>query len=258
MESDNLKNESAISFYDHLTGLMTMTLFFEVAKNGCEDLFKEGKTPAVLFIDLSGMKNFNRKYGFVEGDNVLMEFSKLLCEVYGKDRCSRFVQDHFVIYTDKDIVDEKTNLLFDKWEKICPKKKLPIRVGVFVLESKDYNIVSACDNAKVATDLIRNTYVSSINYFDMKLQEDLDKRDYIVSNIDKAINEKWIKVYYQPIIRTITGKICNEEALSRWFDPEKGVLSPADFIEILEEAHLIYTLDLYGNIRLNNRCTCAG
>ena len=246
MEIGNLKEkEAGISFYDHLTGLPTMTLFFEMAEKGCLDLLKDGKTPAVLFLDLSGMKTFNRKYGFVEGDNVLIALAKLIEEVYGKGFSSRFVQDHFVVFCEESDIKAKTKTLFDKWSKLYPKANLPIRAGVYIIESENFNIVSACDNAKVASDLCRNTYVSNINYFDKKIQEDMDKRDYIISNIDTAISEKWIKVYYQPIVRTITGKVCNEEALSRWFDPQKGVLSPADFIEILEDAHLIYKLDLY-------------
>ena len=55
----------------------------------------------------------------------------------------------------------------------------------------------------------------------------------------------WIKVFYQPVVRTLTGEICGVEALARWEDPLRGKISPADFIEVLEEAHLIHYLDLY-------------
>ena len=57
--------------------------------------------------------------------------------------------------------------------------------------------------------------------------------------------ENWIKVYYQPIIRTANGRVCDEEALSRWHDPVKGILMPDDFIPVLENSNLIYKLDLY-------------
>ena len=233
------------SFRDHLTGLHTMTCFFELAERGCGQMLEAGKTPAILFFDLSGMKSFNHKYGFVEGDNILKEFAKLLESVYEGDKCSRFVQDHFVVYTDEKDIKDSTQQLFAEWKKQSNKKTLPIRVGVYIINSKDFDIVTACDNAKAAADSNRNSYVSGINYFDKAMEEIQDRKDYIISNLDKAISEKWIKVYYQPIIRTVNGKVCDEEALSRWIDPEKGFLSPADFIGILEEAHLIYKLDLY-------------
>ena len=62
---------------------------------------------------------------------------------------------------------------------------------------------------------------------------------YFTSHLDQALAENWISVWYQPIIRAESGRICDEEALSRWFDPEKGMMSPTDFIPVLEKARLM-------------------
>lgn len=70
-------------------------------------------------------------------------------------------------------------------------------------------------------------------------------KQYFIDNLDKAIEEHWIQVYYQPIVRSTTGKICNEEALSRWIDPVHGMVPPLEFIPALEEAGLVWKLDLY-------------
>ena len=67
---------------------------------------------------------------------------------------------------------------------------------------------------------------------------------YIIDHLDQAINENWIKAFYQPIVRSTNRKVCDEEALARWIDPKKGMLSPGDFIPILEETKLIYKVDL--------------
>lgn len=69
--------------------------------------------------------------------------------------------------------------------------------------------------------------------------------NYVISNIDAAITNEYIKVYFQPVVRTISKKLCGMEALARWIDPEIGFLSPADFIPALEESGEIYKLDLY-------------
>ena len=66
---------------------------------------------------------------------------------------------------------------------------------------------------------------------------------YIIDNIDNAVENDYIQVYYQPVARTLTGEICAMEALARWNDPEYGLLSPAIFIEALEGAELIHKLD---------------
>ena len=68
---------------------------------------------------------------------------------------------------------------------------------------------------------------------------------YILGNLDRAITENWILAYYMPIVRASNGRVCEEEALARWIDPDQGVLSPADFIPVLENAKLIYKLDLH-------------
>ena len=65
------------------------------------------------------------------------------------------------------------------------------------------------------------------------------------NRIDDAIRNEWIKVYYQPVIRTLTGELCGFESLARWIDPEMGFLSPAEFIGALEDCEMIYKLDIF-------------
>ena len=70
-----------------------------------------------------------------------------------------------------------------------------------------------------------------------------DLHTYVVEHLDEAIEKGWIVPYYQPVVRTLTGKICGSEALARWEDPTYGLLMPSAFIEPLEEARLIHKLD---------------
>ena len=74
---------------------------------------------------------------------------------------------------------------------------------------------------------------------------------FIVENFDSAIINGSIRAYYQPVIRTLTGKICSVEALARWQDPVMGLLSPFLFISVLEKYKMIHKLDLY---MLENIC----
>lgn len=74
---------------------------------------------------------------------------------------------------------------------------------------------------------------------------DRDIRDYVIRHLEEAIEKHWIQVYYQPIIRTLTGELCGLEALSRWVDPHIGFLSPASFIPVLEQVRLIHRLDAF-------------
>ena len=67
---------------------------------------------------------------------------------------------------------------------------------------------------------------------------------YIVNNFESALEQGYVKAYYQPVIRTLTERICSVEALARWQDPTVGLLSPFLFINVLEKYRLIHKLDL--------------
>ncbi len=69
--------------------------------------------------------------------------------------------------------------------------------------------------------------------------------EYIAQNIDLALNSGWIKVYYQPVIRTLTRQLCGAESLARWNDPVFGFLRPDQFIDALEESNQIHKLDCW-------------
>ena len=68
---------------------------------------------------------------------------------------------------------------------------------------------------------------------------------YVLENIDTAIRKGWIKVYYQPVVRALTGKLCSCESLARWEDPDLGMIRPDEFIPVLEQHNQIHKLDRY-------------
>ncbi len=73
-----------------------------------------------------------------------------------------------------------------------------------------------------------------------------DKRDeYLLTNFERAIQEGWIELYSQAVIRSSNGKVCGEEMFARWHDPVYGILNPGDYLPILERFGKIERLDLY-------------
>lgn len=70
-------------------------------------------------------------------------------------------------------------------------------------------------------------------------------RQYIKTHIDEALEKGWIQLYYQPVVRALSRTLAGYEALARWQDPVRGLISPAAFIPALEEIHAIHKLDLY-------------
>ncbi|MBP5331573.1 MAG: EAL domain-containing protein [Lachnospiraceae bacterium] len=231
--------------YDNLTGLPNLTWFLELAEEGKAAMKAKGKEPAMLYFDLNGMKYFNHKNGFAEGDRMLQAFARLLIRTFSYENCCHIGADRFVVYTKEEGLEEILQRFFVEAEKINGGDILSVRVGIFPSSIEEVSASIAYDRAKIACDTIPATGVSNYHFYGKELNEYEMQRRYIQTNIDRAIAEKWIKVYYQPIVRAVNQKICDEEALARWIDPEKGILSPAEFIPHLEAAGLIYKLDLY-------------
>ena len=229
--------------YDMLTGLPNLTCFFKHCEIGKERVFREGGDGCLLYIDLNGMKYYNSRYGFAEGDKLLKSAADTLARVFGHEDCCHISADRFAVSTTEDGLEERIGLFFDEFSK--SEYHLPARVGVYSTSLEDVPVSTAYDRAKMACDAISKSEISCFNYYTRELSEINNKQRYIQSNIDKAISEKWIQVYYQPIVRAINSKVCEEECLARWIDPEKGFLSPGDFIPYLEESGQIYKLDLY-------------
>ncbi len=233
------------SHYDYLTGLPNMSWFFEMTMLGREAMLREGGKPALLYIDLGGMKFFNHKNSFAEGDKLLRSFAKLLSDAFHNENCCHIGGDHFAVFTDEEGLTDRLRRFFSDWNELYGSAALPVRVGVYPDWLETVPVSSACDRAKIASDALKGTYSSAFNYYRRELSENAVRQQHILENLDRALSERWIQVYYQPIIRAVNGRVCDEEALARWMDPDKGLLAPCDFIPTLEEVGLIYKLDLY-------------
>ena len=231
--------------YDALTGLPNKSGFFELAEERRESLWSQGIQPAMVVFNLNGMKYYNRKFGYKKGDDLLQKFAKILAAHFGNDNCSHYGIDIFAVLTPTEQLERTLKEIFRECKKIDAQEGITVRAGI-ALDNKnipELSIIS--DRAKFACDKNRGALISKYYYFTDATLDNVDKYQYVIDNIDKAIENHWLQVYYQPIVRAANGRVCDEEALARWIDPERGLLTPADFIPTLEEAKLIYKLDLY-------------
>ncbi len=230
---------------DKLTELPNIRHFFNLTIAEKGRLLSEGKQPVMLYFDILGMKHYNRQYGFESGDQLIRIFAKVLSSHFGANCVCRFSGDHFAAVAEEDRLEESLRSFFKECQSANGGKPLLIKAGIYPNRLEKVDVSIACDRAKFACDHNKEIFTSSFSWFDESMLKEDELYRYIYGSLDKALAEGWIKVYYQPIIRAADGKVCDEEALSRWIDPVMGFLSPADFIPALEEAKLIYKLDLY-------------
>lgn len=231
--------------YDRMTDLPNMRHFFTLALQEKEKMQAEGLNPVMVYIDIIGIRHYNRQYGFKTGDKMIMNLAEILARHFGAQRACRFGGDHFTAVTDETRIDAILKAVLKDCETAIDGKPMSIRVGVYPGRLEEVDVSTACDRAKYACDLKRGELSSVIAYYDETMRKQGEMNVHIIQNLDRALKEGWIKVYYQPIVRAADGKVCDEEALARWIDPEFGFLSPGYFIPALEEAKLIYKLDLY-------------
>ncbi len=231
--------------YDTLTGLPGMGYFFELAEAGKKKLQADGKMPVMLFFDLNGMSYFNSKYGFAEGDQLIRAFGRILARHFGNECCSRFAQDRFAAFCDIRNLEKRLMTIFNECLTMNDGRTLPVRCGIYKNSTGDVGASTACDRAKYACEFDKSSHISSFRYFDEEMLEDAAMRQYIIDSLDRAIEEGWITVYYQPVIRAASGRVCSEEALARWIDPEKGLILPDIFVQLLADGGICHKMDLY-------------
>jgi len=228
---------------DPVTGLPNRKAFFQSVEKRLSELNGEGY-PEIVAFDLNGMKGFNSKYGFKEGDRLLRSFGDILRNNFGNEFCSRFGEDHFCAYCDQGGAEDILSEVIDSFQNNRDGRTLPVKIGITTFD-KDVSVYDHYERARLACQTQKNFYGSSIGYYDDSMTKDFSKNEYILTHLDQALANGWIKVFLQPVVRTLTGQVCSGEALTRWIDPEYGFISPGDFIPLLESAGLSYKLDTY-------------
>ncbi len=200
---------------------------------------------SVLFFNIRNFRLYNVKQGTKQGDQVLQDIATLLQNTFLNDFVARFAVDHFVVLAHNDKLLLRVQKVYEQFMKKYGDKDMMLKVGIYPVQSGADEPAKSCDCAKIACESIRNDESAFYCFYDEKQSERTEISEYVIREIDNALRNRHVKVYFQPVVRTISGEICGAEALARWDDPEKGLLSPGLFIPALEESKQITKLDLY-------------
>ncbi len=232
--------------YDKLTGLLSMSEFLTSADQILSYVKSADKSEyTFVYINIHNFKFYNVKYGINRGDNVLRSLAMLISEIQHGNLFTRYGQDHFVILT-RDSYEQIYNNALRIYQGFSAQfsEGMQLKFGIYHLNQDNIPTHTACELAKLACDSIKYTNDFFCEYNET-LKHKFELSTYVIQHIDEAIAKRYIQVYFQPVVRTLSGKVCGTEALARWNDPTLGLLSPADFISTLEENRLIQKLDLF-------------
>ncbi len=239
---------SANQDVDPLTGLFNMAFFYQKVQMLLASPEGRRQTYSIVHFDIPNFKLYNERLGFRVGDELLCSLARVIGETFKDGVCSRFSNDHFVVCTPTG--KEGTIV---RVETVCRSmlrtddagKRVRVKAGIYCIDDRMTELGLACDHARLACNSIKGRHDVYCRVYDELIRERLHKQQYVTDHIEKAIMDEYIKVYYQPVVRVRTDEICGYEALVRWIDPEVGTLSPGDFIDTLEQFHLIHLVDQY-------------
>lgn len=235
---------SEISITDDLTGIHNMLFFRSEAQRLLNYVTTDKENAVFLFMDIENFKSYNEKYGFAEGNEVLIKTAQIITEMFSGSLVSRYSDDHFVVLTRLEGCRELVGKVSNKIHELQREVHLELKCGAYCPSEEDETDASlACDRARFACNIIKKRYHQTFQMYDKELENKFRLKQYIVNNIDNAIENDYIKVFYQPVVNTADQRICGLEALARWQDPTYGLLPPGMFIDILEEYRQIHKLD---------------
>lgn len=229
---------------DGITGLPGQTRFLKEASL-LLSLSGETERKVMLYMNIRNFRMYNLLYSSQRGNEFLQETARILKTAFPDALISRFSDDHFAILTGRAGVEEKIGRAYDKIMALREDVDLAVKFGLYVIVDGSMKPEIACDLAKAAADSIKDNYQLHMQVYTDKIGKKAFIKSYVMDHLQEAMDKKYIQIYLQPVIRTISGTLCSAEALSRWIDPVYGLLSPADFIPALEESRQIQKLDLY-------------
>ena len=242
------KSRMIIAERDSVTKLYTKIKFYQSTRQML--LEQQGESFAFLRIDIDRFKMINNFYGVQEGDKVLIAIAQELRRISGTFehfRYGRLDNDVFaccVPYKEENI-ELLVKALQIKLKQLNKDYNIKISCGVYVIDDYNMDISEMYDRAFMAAKNCKGQFIENIAYYDDSMIENMRQEQFIINDVNKALEEEQFVVFLQPKINLQTDKPYGAEALVRWKHPEKGMIAPADFIPIYERNGIIGKLDQY-------------
>ncbi|MBI4938778.1 MAG: EAL domain-containing protein [Nitrosomonadales bacterium] len=237
-----------MAHYDGLTGLPNRALFYDRLAQEIKKAHRGGLKMALLFIDLDRFKEVNDTLGHNKGDLLLVEAAHRIggC-VRETDTVARLGGDEFTVILPEIETHGSIERVADN---VLRQLAEPFRLeDEVVYVSASIGITLYPDDATDVEDLLKDAdqamYVAKsggrnrFDYFTRSMQQTAQARLRLLGDLRGALAAGQFRAHYQPIVELATGRIRKAEALIRWEHPERGTISPAEFITLAEETGLI-------------------
>jgi diguanylate cyclase (GGDEF)-like protein/PAS domain S-box-containing protein len=239
-----------LAHYDALTDLPNRTLFHERLKRELFDATPE-RPLAVLYIDIDEFKSVNDSLGHMIGDALLKAVATSLAGCVRKsDFVARLGGDEFaIVQTGIANADDVMMLVSRIFEAIrapyqCLGHQLTTdaSIGIALAPRDGADIDRILKNADLAMYAAKAAGRRTYRFFEIGMEEEVSARRNLEMDLRQALTDGGFEVHYQPCVGLQTGAITGCEALVRWRHPQRGMISPAEFIPLAEDTGLINQL----------------
>lgn len=264
--TERKRAEARLAFmaqHDGLTGLPNRILLRQRLDELLAHARRSGDKVAVLFLDLDHFKGINDTLGHAIGDKLLKGVTKRLrSSLREEDAVARLGSDEFAIvqagvarpedvaFLARRLIDAISEpYLFDGHTIVSGAS-----IGIAIAPSDGDDAEKLLKNADMALSRAKSEGQGTFSFFEPEMDARAQSRRRIEIDLRSAIDNHVLQPHYQPLIDLKSGRITGFEALVRWPHPERGMISPAEFIPVAEETGLISSV---GGLMLRRACMDA-
>ena len=254
-----------LAFYDALTGLPNRRLLLDRLQRSIAAGQRTKAQGALLFIDLDNFKDLNDTLGHDMGDQLLSQVAaRLVGSVREADTVSRFGGDEFVVMLEnlsadlheaatqaETVADKLLASLNEPFELDGGQHYSTPSIGITLFGEQRLTVDELLKRADLAMYQAKAAGRNTQRFFDPDMQAAVNARSNLEADLRQGLARGELMVHYQPVVDH-DGKLVGAEALARWRHPQRGMISPADFIPLAEQTGLILPL---GQTVLHTACS---
>lgn len=240
-----------IAYHDELTDLPNRNLLLDRINDSIKTAQRNKQKLGILFLDLDRFKAINDSLGHTIGDKLIQEVAKRLLETLREeDTISRNGGDEFVVVIKRmqnsdeailvaqKLIENLTNIFEIESHKI----HIGASIGISIYPNDGNSAVELVRNADTAMFSAKKSGGNRLQFYDESMSNRLRERLILENELHTALDRNEFHMVYQPQINCITGETVGFEALIRWTNKNLGSIDPEQFVPLLEETGLIYSV----------------
>ncbi len=234
--------------HDALTGLPNRRLLEDRLSQALALSYRNRQQTAVMFIDLDRFKTINDSLGHSVGDALLREVAqRLVKQLRVGDSICRIGGDEFVVVLPEvkrssDVAGVAQKVIEQlSHPALIEERELVVTpsIGISVFPDDGRDAETLIRNADAAMYHAKEMGRANYQFFTEQMNLSASRRLALESDLRRALGRDQLRVHYQPIVEAKSGQVVAHEALVRWQNPHRGLVGPAEFIQVAEETGLI-------------------